>query len=368
MDYDVRETSMKEKILIVDDSEFNRDLLGEILHSKYDIIEAANGVEALNIISENKEEIVAILLDLVMPEMDGFAFMDKLNKVEDLTLHVPILVISGDVNFKNEKKCLEMGVNDFIGKPFNAMLVQRRVENAVSRYIYRHKLEETVDAQLEELRRSYKTVKKQAKRLEARNREIIEMMGTIVEFRNKESGEHVQRVGGYTKILGNSFSKMYLEYNLTPKLIEDIATASALHDLGKISISDSILNKTGKLTNEEFDIMKRHTIFGCELLENINISWGDDYKKIIWEICRYHHERHDGKGYPEGLVGDEIPISAQLVSVADVYDALTSERAYKRAYSPEKAYNMILNGECGTFSPKLIEAFKSCKEEFVANT
>lgn len=358
---------MKKKVLVVDDSEFNRELLSEILHSEYDIIEATNGTEALNIIYEDHGEIVAILLDLVMPEMDGFAFMEKLAEYEDLALQIPVLVISGDDNVENERKCFEMGVNDFIGKPFNSLLVQRRVENAASRYIYRHKLEETVAAQTEELRKSYETVKKQAERLEARNNEIIEMVGTIVEFRNQESGEHVQRVGGYTRILGYAFSKLYPEYNLTPKLIEDIATASALHDLGKISIPDSILNKPGKLTNEEFDYMKKHTTLGCELLDSISINWGHDYKKIIWEICRYHHERDDGRGYPEGLVGDEIPISAQLVSVADVYDALTSVRAYKRAFSPEKAYNMILNGECGTFSPKLIEALKSCKEEFEAN-
>ena len=352
---------MKDKILIVDDSELNRDLLKEILGEDYEILEAGDGQAALDIMEAEDNNISAILLDLMMPVMDGFEFMAILTE-RKLMEKVPILVISGENSIQNEKKCFECGVSDFIARPFNAVLVKKRVQNVVNHYAYRNRLEEKVQEQTAVLRRAYQTLKVQAEKLEKRNQEIIDMLGTIVEYRNLESGEHIQRVKGYTKILAEQFSIQYPEYHLTKDVIETIVAASALHDLGKIAIPDSILLKPGRLTKEEFEYMKSHTLRGCEILDSMNGDWNP--KQASYEIIRHHHERYDGNGYPDGLKGDEIPISAQLVSLADVYDALVSERCYKDAYSKEEAFHMIVSGECGVFSPKLIETFRTVRGKF----
>ncbi len=353
----------KEKILIVDDAEINRCLLAEILGDTYDVLEAENGEEALEIVNREKTRIGAILLDLMMPVMDGFTFLEKLKENKKLFHKIPVLVISSETGAQNEKKCFDYGVIDFVARPFHAELVKKRVENAQLHYTYKNKLEEKVEEQTRILRNAYQTVQEQAKRLEKRNREIIEMLGTIVEFRNLESGEHIKRVKGYTEILARNYAKLYPECCLDEKSIEEMVEASALHDLGKISIPDRILSKPGKLTNEEYEYMKSHTLRGCELLDSIQIDWNPQYKNTIYEIIRYHHERFDGKGYPDHLKGDEIPLSAQIVSLADVYDALVSERCYKAAYEKDEAFHMILRGECGMFSPKITEVFRMVKKE-----
>ncbi len=355
--------SNKKRLLIVDDSEMNRELLVDMLNDEYDILQADNGQSGLEVLEEVKYDVAAILLDIVMPVMDGFEFLGILadRKVMD---KVPVLVISGENSVQNEKKCFDAGVNDFIARPFNVDLVKKRVENAVNHYLYKNKLEEKVEEQTSTLRRAYITLKAQAEKLEKSNQDIIEMLGTVVEFRNLESGEHVQRVKGYTRILARKFSEQYPEYGLDKEMIDTIVLASTLHDLGKIAIPDSILLKPGKLTNDEFEYMKSHTIRGCELLDTMNNNWNPTYKKVCYEIIRHHHEKYDGRGYPDGLKGEDIPISAQLVSLADVYDALVSERCYKAAYTREEAYHMIINGECGVFSPKLMEVFRQVKHEF----
>lgn len=356
------EDIMKDKILIVDDSQINRELLNEILCDEYDILEADNGQTALDKIDEEKN-VAAILLDIVMPVMDGFEFLTEL-KSKNMTDKIPVLVISGENSIQNEKKCFDYGVTDFIARPFNIDIVKKRVQNAVNHYLYKNRLEEKVEEQTAVLRRAYITLKNQAEKLEKRNQDIIEMLGTIVEFRNLESGEHIQRVKGYTRILAEKFSEQYPEYNLTKEMIETIVVSSTLHDLGKIAIPDSILLKPGRLTHDEFEYMKSHTIRGCEVLDTMQDEWDPKSKKVIYEIIRHHHERYDGKGYPDGLKGEEIPISAQLVSLADVYDALVSERCYKEAYSKEEAFHMIISGECGVFSPKLMETFRQVRRQF----
>lgn len=231
-------------------------------------------------------------------------------------------------------------------------------------YVYKNHLEQQVQEQTAVLRKAYEKLEKQKERVEKLNKDILDMLGMIVEFRNLESGEHIMRVKGYTKILAEKFKELYPEYNLTDEMIDNIVEASALHDLGKISIPDKILLKPGKLTKEEFEYMKLHTVKGCELIQAVNLEQSEELKQICYDIIRYHHERYDGKGYPDGLKGDEIPVSAQLVSLADVYDALINERCYKDAFSNEKAFNMIMNGECGTFSPKLLETFKQVRDKF----
>ncbi|HBA70393.1 MAG TPA: two-component system response regulator [Lachnospiraceae bacterium] len=350
-------------VLVVDDMEINRELLAEILKDKYDVMMAENGKQALEYMEKRHQEIAVILLDLIMPQMDGFEVLKAMR--ENLWLDkIPVLVISGESSVKVEQECFEYGVSDFIHKPFDNALVKKRVDNIVSLFQYQRKLEDKVADQTKTLREQYKVLEMQAERLRQSNNNIIDVLGTVVEHRNLESGEHVKRVKGYTRIMAEEIRKAYPEYGLTKEKIEVIVSASALHDLGKIAIPDSILLKPGKFTKEEFDCMKAHTLRGCEILSSIEGVWDEEYGKIGYEICRYHHERYDGKGYPDGLKEDEIPISAQLVSVADVYDALVNERVYKDAIPKDKAFQMIIDGECGTFSPKLMECFRRARDKF----
>lgn len=339
------------KILIADDVEMNRDLLTEILEDVYQLETVDDGEKVISVLSERIDEFAVLLLDLVMPNMDGIEVLKVMNERGWID-KLPVLIISGEQSVQSEKDCFNWGVSDFIRKPFDDTLVKRRVGNVAELSLYRRSLEQKVE--------------EQTQRLNKVNENIVDILGSVVESRSLESGQHIQRVKGYTKILALEMMDAYKEYELTKEKIEVIVLASALHDIGKIAIPDNILLKPGRFTPEEFEIMKTHTTRGCELLDEIRGNWDEEYSKASWEICRYHHERHDGKGYPDHLVGDEIPISAQLVSIADVYDALISKRCYKDAYELEEAYNMILNGECGTFSPKLIECFKRSKDKFEA--
>lgn len=354
---------LKNKILIVDDVELNRDILKAFLENDYQILEAENGLEALAVLQAEHDELAAILLDLVMPVMDGFRVLEELY-ARKLTEKIPVLVISGDNSIESEQKCFDLGIVDFIGKPFNEALVQRRIRNSVEHFAYKNQLEKKVAEQTASLTEANRILKLQALRLEKQNEELIDVLGTVVEYRNLESGEHIQRVKGYTRCLALAYAKLYPECGLTKERIDLIVSASALHDIGKIMISDSILLKPGRLTKEEFEIMKTHTTKGCELLNSISGIWNNEYYQVGYEICRHHHERFDGRGYPDALTGDEIPLSARLVSVADVYDALVNERCYKKAFPTDVAFQMILNGECGAFSPQLMEAFTLAREEF----
>lgn len=354
---------MRNKILIVDDSFINRELLTEMLEDEYEVITCENGLQALELMEENYNELAIILLDLVMPVLDGVGFLKALQN-KPIMKDIPILVISGETNVETEIKCFDYGVFDFIKKPFDNRLVKKRIKNAVDLYMYKNNLEERVAEQTSVISEQYNLLKHQADQLAKSNVSIIEILGTIVEYRNLESGEHIQRVKSYTRILGEQLMEDYPEYNLTSKQLNVIVSASALHDVGKIAIPDSILLKPGRLTKEEFEYMKEHTTKGCEIINNIRGVWSEEYAKASYEICRHHHERYDGRGYPDGLLGENKPISAQLVAVADVYDALVNERVYKSAFSADKAFNMIINGECGTFSPKLMDCFTKCRDRF----
>ena len=354
---------MRNKVLVVDDMELNRELLAEILQDEYDIITAENGKLALECLDNQNNEIAVVLLDLIMPEMDGFGVLKVMNQRMWME-KIPVLVISGETAITVEKECFEYGVSDFIHKPFDNALVKKRVENIVSLFQYQHELEDKVAMQTKTLREQNKTLAHQAKKLKQSNENIIDILGTVVESRNLESGEHVKRVKGYTEIKAKALSRKYPEYELTKEKIEVIVSASALHDLGKIAIPDSILLKPAKLTQDEFEYMKTHTIRGCEILTSIQGVWNDEYAKIGYEICRHHHERYNGRGYPDALEGEDIPISAQIVSIADVYDALVNVRVYKSAFAKDEAFRMIMDGECGVFSPKLLECLKEAKQEF----
>lgn len=356
---------MKHKILIFDDNHKDCQELENILEKDYEIEATESTQDVLTILLDVDSRISALLMDIKIPTQDIF-FLLKQMKYLKLLSKIPVLMISGEHSVAVEKKCFEMGVSDFITEPFAPALVRKRVKNAVELFIYKTQLEHKVEKQTCTLKNQLKILQKQAKKLQESNDKIIEILGTVVECRNLESGEHIKRVKAFTEILATQLMKIYPEYELTDKKIRMIVAASTLHDIGKIVIPDKILLKPGRYTKEEFEYMKSHTTRGCDMLYIIGDIWNDEYQQASYEICRYHHERYDGKGYPEGLSGDDIPISAQIVSVADVYDALVFERLYKNAYPPEVAFDMIINGECGVFSPKIMNCFRMVKDKFEA--
>jgi len=354
---------MKDKILIVDDIALNRQILRETLHDDYRILEAENGKAALSIMEKKRGELSVVLLDLMMPGIDGFGVLQVMKEKRWID-KLPVLIITGETSIEKEEKCFDYGVSDFIRKPFNVALVKKRVQNIVKLFQYQSELEHKVEEQTVTLRQQYELLRIQADKLHRSNENLVDILGTVVEYRDLESGEHIKRVKGFTEILAKQLAEERPEYGLTPQRIETMVMASSLHDIGKIAIPDSILLKPGRLTSKEYEIMKLHTTKGGEIIDRLKGVWDDECREAGYEICRHHHERYDGKGYPDGLAGDEIPISAQIVAVADVYDALVSKRIYKSAYSKEESYRMIMAGNCGIFSPKLLECFKHVRKQF----
>lgn len=338
-----------QRLLIVDDVELNRALLGEMFRTQYQLSEADNGKVAIEILEREHEEIAAVLLDLVMPELDGFGVLDEMIR-RGWIGRIPVVMITAESSDSVMQKGYEMGAADIISKPFNPNIVRQRIRNVIEQYSYRNNLESLVWEQTQKLRR-------QSRELRENSIQLVDILSTIIEFKNTESVKHISNIRVLTRILLGELSKSHREYGLTVEMVEAASEAAAMHDVGKIAIPDHILNKPGKLTAEEYEIMKTHTLRGCEILEKIAAVRKLSYYSYCYEICRHHHERWDGRGYPDGLKGDEIPIWAQAVSLADVYDALTSKRVYKDAVASEKAVNMILNGECGVFNPILLECF-----------
>lgn len=351
------------KILIVDTNKKNRKMLADILRGEYEIAEADNGAKAWESIRKERKSLNAVLLNLNLPEMDGLQIIEHM-KNSMITETLPVIVISEERQNEVEGKCLELGAVDYFSQPFNSLVIKKRVENLVNSYAHKKQLEEKVENNMITLRKQYKVIQIQADKLQKKNNEMIEVVSNVAEYRSLESGSHLRRVKKYTRILGEYVKDNYPEYGLTDELLDIIVSASALHDIGKVAIPDSILLNPGRLSNDEFDYLRSHTIRGYELLDDFKHVWSEDYIKVGKEICRSHHERYDGKGYPDGLVGDEIPIAAQLVSIVDVYDAMTNERFYKGALAIERVFYMITNGECGVFSPKLLEAFRKVKPKF----
>lgn len=339
----------RDTILIVDDMEINRAILRTLFEQEYNLLEAENGEQAVLLIKEYRDSLAAVLLDLVMPIKDGYQVMAELTQ-NGLMLHFPVIVITSEDSMENEVRAFDLGASDIIIKPFEPRVVRRRVWNAVE--LYRHKLH------LEEM------VEEQAAKLRESRDVIMDTLSSVIEHRSAETGQHVLRIRMFTKVLLEDVMRCCPEYDLTERTIGVIAEAAALHDIGKISIPDTILNKPGPLTDEEFETMKTHTVKGCEILSGLDRMGDPEYLRYAYNICRYHHERWDGRGYPEGLKGDNTPICAQAVGVADAYDALTTDRVYKKALPPERAMTMILNGECGLFSPKLLECLKNVREQF----
>ena len=336
------EVITKQKILIADDSEMNRELLAAILEEEYDIIQANDGVQAVDCLQRHAEEISLLLLDIVMPHMDGFEVLSYMNK-EHWIDSIPVVIISSENSPIYIKRGYDLGATDFIEKPFDANMLLRRSANAILLGAKQRRMTSIVSNQIYEREKSSKL--------------MINILSHIVEFRNGESGLHVLHIQTITEMLLRQLvQKENNRYALSKEQIRMITTASALHDIGKISIPDEILNKPGRLTAEEFAVIKGHSMAGANMLSELPLDQKEEpLVKTAYEICRWHHERYDGGGYPDGLKGEEIPVSAQVVALADVYDALTSERCYKDAYSHEKAIEMILAGQCGAFNPLMLE-------------
>ena len=336
----------RETILIVDDSAMNRMLLSDILADTYNIIGAEDGEQAIAILQQHASEISIVVLDMVMPKVDGFGVLEAMNENRWIQF-LPVVSISTESSPEFVERAYSLGVTDFINRPFDELIVIRRVSNTIKLYAKQRKLTNMVANEIFEKERNGSL--------------MITILSHIVEFRNGESGMHVMNIGTLTEILLNQISKKDDKYYLPYAERDLIVKASALHDIGKISIPEEVLNKPGKLTDEEFEAMKQHTVIGYQMLSDLGFQ-DEPLVKVSREITRWHHERYDGRGYPDGLKGDEIPLSAQIVSLADVYDALTSERVYKPAFSHEKAIQMILNGECGAFNPLLLECLVEAQD------
>ena len=351
------ELNNKDIILIVDDVEINRIILREILHNDYNIIEASGGQEALDILfppdGKPAETLpTTILLDIMMPDIDGFQVLDEIKKSES-TKNIPVLFITASDSEDDESRGLTAGAADYITKPFNHSIVRARVDNHINLARYSHNLEQLVSIKTAEVTRTYEST--------------LEVLATIIEYRNLESGAHIRRTTLLTEVLVDKmlehekFKNAMKEINI-PSLIK----ASALHDIGKIGIPDGILLKPGKLTGEEFNIIKTHTTIGSHIIDSISetLPDNDQYLKYAKDICHYHHERWDGNGYPGNLAGEDIPLAARIISVVDVYDALVSPRCYKDPYSHEVSLNIITEGKGTQFDPDIVDIIKDVAPEF----
>ena len=332
----------KQKILIVDDAKFNRDILKEILGDAYNYLEAENGNQAIQMIGENIG-IDLMLLDINMPQMNGFEVL-KIMKRSQCIAETPVIMISSEDAVDTMRKAYELGITDYITRPFDSVIVKKRVQNTLGLYMNQKHLINVVYDQVYEK--------------EENNNIMIRIMGNILGSRNSESREHILHIKTATEMMLRQLVKVTDAYPLTEADIALITTASSLHDIGKIRIPEEILNKPGRLTDEEFKIMKTHSELGAAIIKDMDFPQDHPLVHTAWEISRWHHERWDGKGYPDGLKGEEIPICAQVVSIVDVYDALTSERCYKKAFDHDTAIQMILDGQCGQFNPILLKCLK----------
>ena len=340
----------KQKILIADDSEMNRMLLAEMLNEEFEIVEAENGQECLKKLQKYGKEISVVLLDIMMPVMDGFEVLTYMNKsrwIED----IPVIMISSEESVTYIRRAFEFGASDYIKRPFDGKVVYQRVFNTIKLYAKQRRLISIVSDQIHEKEKS--------------NQMMVQLLSQIVEFRNGESGQHVLHIQTLTELLLDRLVQKTDKYELSSDECYLISTASAVHDIGKIAIDEKILNKPGKLTKEEFEIMKKHTLIGAEMIGKMEQFKEEPLMQTAYEICRWHPERYDGHGYPDGLKGDDIPIGAQIVALSDVYDALVSERVYKSAYTHEEAMKMILNGECGAFQPILLECLQDIQDDIL---
>lgn len=346
---------MRDTILIVDDEKENRIALQQIFEDKYKILLASDGKDAIAKLSAHLNDIAIILLDILMPVLNGYQVLQVL-QAKNILGSIPVILIATKEDEQSEYNCYSLGATAVIQKPFSAQLVQKKVENILELYNTVENMQNQINAQVEILNQ-------QKERLEKFNDNLLEVISNIIESRSTESALHIQRVRGMTTILAKAYQELYPGAGLTDEDVRMIEKASITHDIGKIAIPDSVLLKPGRLTDDEREVMKAHTVNGCDILDLLKDVQDAKVLQYARDICLYHHERYDGKGYPEGLKGDEIPLAAQLVSVIDVYDALVSDRVYKSATDKATAYAMIVGGECGIFEPKLLSCLEYARAE-----
>lgn len=342
---------MHNKIILMDSHDEDHSILVKILNENYVVTEVTDNSQILDLIGRDAD-IAAILADYAIMRSDDFS-LAKMIRQNNQYDRIPVITVSRDTSDDLGNNLSRYEIAECICAPFDSGLIKIRIKNVIKLYQYQNTM-----------KKQHRLLKLQSDRLMKNNETIIDALGDIVEYRNVESGEHIRRVKEYTKILATEAMKSFPEFGLTPERVSVIVTASPLHDIGKIALPDKILMKPGRLTDQEFEYIKSHTISGCEILDNMKGVWSEEYAKVCKEICHSHHERYDGSGYPDGLRGSEIPLSAQIVSIADVYDALTNERVYKDAIPKDHAFRMIINGECGIFSPKLMECLRNVRTEF----
>lgn len=345
----------RQYILIVDDEEINRTILEVMFCDEYEVLQASNGREAIGLIEEG-HDMALVLLDVLMPVMDGFGVLDYM-KGHGMLEEIPVILITSETIRESEDRAYSYGIADVMHKPFYPDIVKRRAKNLIELYQNKRNMEVRLKEQEEAIRA-------QEKRIRANNEFMIDALSAVVEFRSLETGEHIKRIKYFTRVLLKYLQKYFPQYGITQEQISEITRAAALHDIGKVGIPDAILLKPGKLTDGEFEIMKTHTTIGCDILESFYQEQDDVFYRYCYDICRHHHERWDGSGYPDHLEGEKIPLCAQVVALADVYDALVSKRVYKNAFVNSVAFDMIVGGECGPFAPDVVECFKLAKEDF----
>lgn len=343
-----------QKILVADDMKLDREILVEIFSEYYDVMQAADGEEACALIDSHTAELSLIVLDLIMPKRNGLEVLEHMRS-RGLTEEIPVILLTGEATVDTDTMAYEFGAADIMYKPFHTKVVLRRSRNLIELYQHRRDTELALEQRTEELKDSQKM-------LASTNEFLLDALGSVVEFRSLESGEHVQRVKKITRTILECVSERYPQYAFTEEDIEMISAAAALHDVGKIAIPDDILNAPRRLTTDEFTEMKQHTVYGCEILNRFKLQ-ESKFFKYCYDICRWHHEKVDGCGYPDGLKGDDIPVYCQAVSLADCFDALISKRVYKNACDVKEAYEMIRRGECGTFSEMMLNCFELASEE-----
>ncbi|MCR4937819.1 MAG: response regulator [Lachnospiraceae bacterium] len=341
---------MRDTILIADDAQEVRMQLSEMLYGKHTVASVSNGREAMEYLQAHHKEVALLMLDMHMPVIDGRALL-KVLKLKGITKRIPVIMLIDNEDIGYVEECYNNGASEVLLKPFLPAIVISRINNVLEVYRSKAKLEDIINTQTAQ-------IQEKNRELEAFNDRLTEVMSSIVEFRNLESSSHIKKIKGMSRMIAETITKIYPDdYTITPEQVDVIASASALHDIGMIAIPDSVLLKPGKLTPDEFEVVKSHTTLGCEILRQIEELQSPEYIKISYNICRYHHERFDGSGYPEHLKGENIPVEAQIVGLADSYDSLISERTYRDAFDMKKAYSMIMNGEAGAFSERLLDCF-----------
>ena len=353
----------RKAIVIVGNAGENMETLKQTFGAQYDVLEDENVYESARKIVKNKDKLAAVFLDVAAPEKDAYSILDGMRKVGILKQVPFFIMIAKDVPADVELGCYRKGASAVIRKPYGPLVIKERANHWIELYESNAKLESRVEEQSAAMRKQFQVMQRQEGSLRLTDEKLIDKIAMIIEFRNLESRYHLDRIRGFTRIMGMTVMENYPEYGLDEHKVDVMAQASVVHDVGKITISDTILLKPGRLTEEEFDIMRSHTSRGCDIIRLMVDMQDKEYYDMCMDIVRHHHEKYDGKGYPDGLRGEEISIAAQIVSLADVYDALVTDRVYKAAFTPEKAFAMIMNGECGLFSIKLLNCFEISRPE-----